>query len=121
LSTWRVRRALREIEDPQHLVITPNHKPRLPRLNVAFVTKVLHFLGYETPVRPRPLIYDQRVARTLARMPDAPYVPHTTDSSGVSGDQYERYCAWAEEYARHHHTEPVVVEYALFDVGGRLG
>lgn len=98
-----------------------DRKPRLPRLNVAFVTKVLHFVGYETTARPRPLIYDQRVARALARMPDAPYIPHTADSSGISGDQYERYCAWSEEYARHHHTEPVVVEYALFDVGGKMG
>jgi hypothetical protein len=95
-------------------------RPRLPRCNVAFATKVLHFLGYDSNVRPRPLIYDQRVARALARVPDAPYLPHTADSGPVRGEQYEQYCQWAEAFADERGTESIVVEYALFEVGGRL-
>ncbi|MCU1491813.1 MAG: hypothetical protein JWM85_3218 [Acidimicrobiaceae bacterium] len=95
-----------------------NGQARLPRCNVSYGTKVLHFFAYQGQVRPRPLIYDLRVANALARMPSAPYVPH--QGSVIRGDQYERYCSWAEAYAEDKKTEPIVVEYALFAVGGRL-
>jgi len=93
-------------------------KPRLANCNVAFATKVLHFLAYCGSVRPRPLIYDLRVADALARIPTAPYVPHP--GSLITGTQYEGYCEWAERYAVLRNTAPVVVEYALWAVGGRL-
>jgi hypothetical protein len=66
---------------------------------------------------PRPLIYDRNVATALARMPTAPYVPTPGETRT---DQYVRYCQWAEDYAEKRESEPIVVEYALWSVGGNL-
>jgi hypothetical protein len=96
-----------------------NGKPRLRNCSVAFVTKIMHFMGYNSTVRPRPMIYDARVATALARMPDGPVVGHP-DSDKIWSDAYQRYCQWAEDLAVALNSEPCVVEYALFDVGGRL-
>lgn len=91
---------------------------RLPQLDVAFITKVLYFAGYQAPQRPRPLIYDRRVAAALVRLPDAPLLPAIEDQ--VSTPAYKRYCSWAETTASHHGTEPTVVEWALFRLGGHI-
>jgi hypothetical protein len=93
-------------------MFTDRGMPRLPRCNTAFATKVLHFMGYESDLHPRPLIYDQNVASALARVPDAPPLP---DPPRLSAEQYLRYCMWAEATGH-----PPVVEYALFEVGREL-
>src|SRR5258706_4061956 len=88
-------------------------RPRLPSFSTSFATKVLHFMGYQSQVRPRPLIYDERVAAAVARMPSAPPLPAP---AGLRSAQYEQYCQWAQDTGH----EPIVVEYALFDIGGAL-
>jgi hypothetical protein len=116
-----VTSALAQREDPAadaFRAFFSKRSARLPRCNVSYATKILHFFAYESDVRPRPLIYDMRVANALARIPSAPFVPH--HDSVVGGDQYQRYCSWAEDYAADKGTEPIVVEYALFAVGGQL-
>jgi hypothetical protein len=91
---------------------------RLPQLNTAFITKLLYFAGYRGEQRPRPLIYDSRVACIAIRLPDAPLLPSTWDR--VSAKSYQRYCEWADQVAADHGTEPVVVEWALFHLGGQV-
>lgn len=97
---------------------------KLPQLNTAFITKLLYFAGYEFPEypreqHPRPLIYDDRVASAVSRLPEAPLLP--TISDGVSTKAYEQYCGWAEQTAADHGTEPAVLEWALFRLGGQIG
>jgi hypothetical protein len=94
----------------------PGH--RLQQLDIAFITKVLYFAGYQGQQRPRPLIYDRRVASALIRLPEAPLLPSTWE--GVSTDAYYRYCTWSEETAANHETEPAVLEWALFQLGGQI-
>jgi len=91
---------------------------RLENLDVAFVTKLLYFAGYQFPHRPRPLIYDSRVAAAAARFPTAPLLPLIAD--GVTTSSYRRYCAWAEDTARQHQTEPAAIEWALFALGAEI-
>ena len=91
---------------------------RLENLDVAFVTKLLYFAGYRSAHRPRPLIYDSRVAAVAARLPSAPLLPLITD--GVTTASYQRYCEWAEDVARRHQTEPTVIEWALFALGAEI-
>jgi len=89
-------------------------KPRIPWLGIAYGTKVVHFAGYDH-ANPRPLILDKRVfigAQALGaeRVPDP--AKYTT------GNEYGRYCAWAEEVARRNGARPDLVEYVLFLHGG---
>jgi hypothetical protein len=91
---------------------------RLENLDVAFVTKLLYFAGYRSLHRPRPLIYDSLVAAAAARLPGAPLFPLIAD--GVTTSSYQRYCAWAEDIAEEYQTEPVVIEWSLFTLGGDI-
>ena len=91
---------------------------RLENLDVAFVTKLLYFAGYRSSHRPRPLIYDSRVAAAAARFTSAPLLPLIAD--GVTTSSYQRYCEWAEDIARQHQTEPAVIEWALFALGAEI-
>lgn len=91
---------------------------RIEKLDVAFVTKLLYFAGYRSEHRPRPLIYDSRVAAALVRFPSAPLFPLYTE--GVTTAAYQRYCAWAETIATECRTEPVVIEWALFTLGAQI-
>jgi hypothetical protein len=91
---------------------------RLPQLDVAFIAKVLYFAGYQEPREPRPLIYDSRVASAVIRLPDSPLLPSIQE--GVSASAYQRYCCWAERTAADYGTEPVVLEWALFHLGGQI-
>lgn len=93
----------------------------LPGMGVAFVTKILHFLGYAMSglAGPKPLIYDLNVSTALARIASAPIVAKPDDAST---SQYVAYCSWAREFGQSFDLEkgPVVVEYALFRVGGNM-
>lgn len=91
---------------------------RLENLDVAFVTKLLYFAGYRSPHRPRPLIYDSLVAAAATRFPSAPLLPTILD--GVTTPSYQRCCAWAEDIAKEHQTEPVVIEWSLFTLGAGI-
>ncbi len=77
---------------------------KLPHLDVAFITKLLYFAGYQGERRPRPLIYDALVATAVVRLPDAPLLPSLGERVKVRSKAYERYCCWAEKTART--TEP---------------
>jgi hypothetical protein len=83
-------------------------------------TKLLYFAGYQHqhPGQPRPLIYDSRVAAAITRLPAAPLLPTVPD--GITTGKYERYCAWAEAIAQERQTEPGVIEWALFALGGDI-
>jgi Putative 8-oxoguanine DNA glycosylase OGG-like protein len=91
---------------------------KIENLDVAFVTKLLHFAAYRYPYRPRPLIYDRLVATAVARLPSAPLFPLITDS--VTTSSYQRYCAWAEDIAEKYQTEPSVIEWSLFALGADI-
>jgi hypothetical protein len=91
---------------------------KIENLGVAFVTKLLYFAGYRSPHRPRPLIYDSLVAAAAARLPSAPLLPAIPGSLTTSG--YERYCAWTEDLAVKHQTEPAVIEWSLFTLGAAI-
>jgi hypothetical protein len=90
---------------------------KLTQLGVAFTTKLLYFAGYQhqRPGKPRPLIYDSRVATAVTRLPVAPLLPSNPDNLTTSN--YDRYCTWAEAIAEERQTEPVVIEWALFTLG----
>jgi hypothetical protein len=95
--------------------------PRLPQLNIAFITKLLYFAGYQERHRPRPLIYDNLVATAVIRLPDAPLLPSVTERGiKVSSGAYEQYCRWAEKTAAYYRTDPAVVEWALFSLGREI-
>lgn len=91
---------------------------KLRDLDVAFITKLIHFAGYESKHRPRPLIYDKLVATASTRLPTAPLLPDIED--GVTTVAYEQYCQWAHDTAAEHGTEPAVVEWALFALGAEI-
>lgn len=91
---------------------------QLDGLSVAFITKLLHFAAYQSEQRPRPLIYDQRVSAAVTRLPSAPLLPSITERFTTAA--YRRYCDWAENVAAQFHTEPVALEWALFDLGGSI-
>jgi 8-oxoguanine DNA glycosylase-like protein len=91
---------------------------RLQNLDAAFVTKLLYFAGYRSPHRPRPLIFDSLVAAAAARFPGAPLLPLIAD--GVTTSSYQRYCAWGENIAAEHQTEPAVIEWTLFTLGAAI-
>jgi hypothetical protein len=85
---------------------------RIPNLGIAFGTKFVYFARYESELRPRPLIYDDRVAHTAVHLPTAPLLPGIDD--GLKGKLYERFCQWAEELIP---SDPVIVEYVAFGLG----
>ena len=89
----------------------------LEGLNVSFITKLIHFAGYESEHRPRPLIYDKLVATAITRLPTAPLLPDIEDLTTAA---YKRYCQWAQDTATEHRTEPAVVEWALFALGAEI-
>jgi len=93
---------------------------KLPHLDVAFITKLLYFAGYQGEGRPRPLIYDDLVATAVVRLPGAPLLPSLGGSVKVTAKAYERYCCWAEKTAADYGTEPTVLEWALFSLGGQI-
>lgn len=90
----------------------------LKGLDVSFITKLIHFAGYESQHRPRPLIYDKLVATAITRLPTAPLLPDIEDQ--VTTVAYERYCQWAQDTAAKHGTEPAVMEWALFTLGDEI-
>lgn len=90
----------------------------LKGLDVSFITKLIHFAGYESQHRPRPLIYDKLVATAITRVPTAPLLPDIEDQ--VTTVAYEHYCQWAQDTAFEHGTEPAVVEWALFTLGDEI-
>jgi hypothetical protein len=95
--------------------------PTLPQLNIAFITKLLYFAGYQETHRPRPLIYDNLVATAVIRLPDAPLLPSVSEQRiKVSSKAYQRYCCWAEQTAAACRTDPAVVEWALFSLGQEI-
>lgn len=95
--------------------------PTLPQLNIAFITKLLYFAGYQEAHRPRPLIYDSLVAAAAIRLPGGPLLPSLREQGiKVSFKAYQRYCCWAEQTAASHRTEPVLVEWALFSLGQEI-
>ena len=98
----------------QHLLHRGQHAQGL---NVSFITKLIHFAGYESEHRPRPLIYDKLVATAITRLPTAPLLPDIEDLTTVA---YKRYCQWAQDTATEHGTEPAVVEWALFALGEEI-
>lgn len=128
---WHARQALTGREDPAAVIaearavmftdgihaayraMFSGNSGRLPECSTAYVTKILHFMAYMSEVRPRPLIYDNRVASALARIPEAPALP---EPARLSTGQYVEYCAWAENIS----SDPIVAEYALFTAGGLL-
>jgi len=86
---------------------------RIKGLNMAFGTKLLYFAGYTTEHRPRPLVLDQRVRKSLQTL-----APGTVPAKGtVWKADYLRYLELAEEWAAEPSwaQQPDVVEYALFD------
>jgi hypothetical protein len=91
---------------------------RLEGLDVSFITKLLHFAGYQSRHRPRPLVYDKLVATVITRLPTAPLLPDIEDT--VTTVAYEQYCQWAQDAAAEHRTEPAVVEWALFALGAEI-
>jgi hypothetical protein len=91
---------------------------KLRHLDVAFITKLIHFAGYESEHRPRALIYDKLVATAITRLPTAPLLPDIEDM--VTTVVYEQYCQWAHDTAPEHGTEPAVVEWALFALGAEI-
>jgi hypothetical protein len=94
---------------------------QLDQLNIAFVTKLLYFAGYRLRQERRPLIYDSLVSAAIARLPTAPLLPLTAEPGiKVRASKYDRYCEWAGDIAQEHQTEPVVVEWALFHLGGKI-
>ena len=90
----------------------------LKGLDVSFITKLIHFAGYESRHRPRPLIYDKLVATAITRLPTAPLLPDIEDQ--VTTVAYEHYCQWAHDTAVENGTEPAVVEWALFTLGDEI-
>lgn len=93
---------------------------KLPHLDVAFITKLLYFAGYQGDRRPRPLIYDSLVATAVVRLPNAPLLPSLGAGVKVRARSYERYCCWAETTGADYGTDPTVLEWALFNLGGQM-
>jgi hypothetical protein len=95
-------------------------RSRMSHLGIAFGTKLLHFAGYDSPARPRPLVFDARVWRATRRVRGCPDLPSPTGY--VRSDQYDAYCSWAEQVAdaAMNGIELATVEYLLFDYGGRV-
>lgn len=90
-------------------------RARIPHLGVAFGTKFLYFARYESALRPRPLIYDARVAHAVTHLPSAPMLPCSCD--GLSADRYVAFCQWAEDISDSGGKEPSIVEYVAFQLG----
>jgi hypothetical protein len=125
---WHARKALSWREDPAAVIaeartamftggiraayraMFSGNKSRQPECSTAYVTKILHFMAYESDASPRPLIYDSRVATALARIAGAPARPAP---AYLSSRQYVEYCTWAQSTS----SDPIVAEYALFTVG----
>jgi hypothetical protein len=57
---------------------------KLQQLDIAFITKVLYFAGYQGQHRPRPLIYDRLTANALIRMPETPLLRGTWERSAAT-------------------------------------
>jgi hypothetical protein len=94
-------------------------RPRISHLGIAFGTKLLHFAGYASPARPRPLVFDSRVWRATRQVRGCLDLPRP--AGYVRSDQYHAYCSWAERLAEAapNGVEPATVEYVLFVYGGR--
>lgn len=90
-------------------------RARIPHLGIAFGTKFLYFARYESMLRPRPLIYDARVAHAVTHLPIAPVFPCICD--GLTGERYVSFCDWAEDVSDSYETEPASVEYVAFEIG----
>jgi hypothetical protein len=96
-------------------------RARLPRLGVSFGTKVIHAFGYkESGVQP--LVYDLFVFRALRSLHEGSAYPHDPQHPWrfMTGESYERYCAWAKEKAQNLGAEPADVECSLFNLGKSL-
>ena len=95
-----------------------NRRPRVPRLGTAFGTKVLYFAGYHAS-SPPPLIFDSdRVERKAPSQ--AIDSPLPNPQHYVTSKAYEQYCEWCTDLAAAEQTTPVVVEWALFEIGRHL-
>jgi hypothetical protein len=90
---------------------------KLRHLDVAFITKLIHFAGYESEHRPRPLIYDKLVATAITRLPTAPLLPDIEDK--VTTVAYEQYCQWAHDTAMEHGTALPLLPWTHRLRGGR--
>ncbi|MCL1897866.1 MAG: hypothetical protein FWG16_03490 [Micrococcales bacterium] len=82
-------------------------KYKLRDLGPSYYTKLLYFAGYDYPLDPRPLIYDQRVATALRQLTREPFRYGSFNS-------YRRYLDQAASWAKDWDTEPDVVERVLF-------
>jgi hypothetical protein len=84
---------------------------RFHNIDVSYLTKILHFMGYNTEIRPRPLIYDAYVHMALSRIPKGPTKP--LHPKAISSHDYFEYCAWSESRS----DDPITVEHSLFRTG----
>lgn len=95
-----------------------HHGSKIKGLGYSFGTKLLHFAGYTTTSRQRPLILDRNVQKALNAV-GCPIVPL---GRNVWQAHYEAYIdlatAWASDPVWRQ--EPVVAEYGLFEYGKRL-
>jgi hypothetical protein len=67
-------------------------RTRVPRLGVAFGTKLVHFADYDSDARPRPLVLDNRVWLAAQALTDMPTVPDP--KRYVATADYLAYCRW---------------------------
>ena len=97
-------------------------RTRLPGASVAFGTKILYWAAVaagESQATPLPLIYDQRVARSLRTL-------HGDDAwplpvQGLPRQTYASYCLTATEWASQLACTPDDVEVTLFNADGDVG
>jgi len=101
---------------------------RVPGLGMSFGTKLVYFAGYRADIaRPRPLILDQYVQKSLVELRRAmPEIGITMPNPGktVRRAHYMEYLALAEQWSSdptwQGRGSPEAVEYALFDHGKRI-
>lgn len=92
-------------------------RPRISHLGIAYGTKVLHFAGYGH-AEPGPLVLDRRVWAAATTLEDKPPIPNPTRYT--TRHAYQAYCESAAGIAYDQQVEPALVEYALFQHGGRV-
>jgi len=81
----------------------------LPGWDEPFFTKLMHAAGYGRSPRPRPLIFDGRVRRTLTA------IGHTPRGHGLAA--YLAYLELVDRWANEWGVSPAQVEFALFNHG----
>jgi hypothetical protein len=86
----------------------------IPGLRVAMGTKLLYFAGYDSPARPRPLIYDRRVHSRLTTLGYDLANPDGSTGLVRWTDDYRPYLGLCAAAAINCGLEPEDVEHALF-------